>query len=260
MRTPVFLVLTAALTAVTLPSWHRQDDSERDAVALQIRERLAELQVVREERETAAQDHRNARRRLASTLDSLESEQRRLQAENELLQAEVEELVGEATTSEQTEAATDFLREFVAAAAPIVQRLRTGVESGIPFQRDQRLGRIAEVEARLKDPGSVDAKVLAELWSWAGEELRLAGGIEFFNEPVILEGGSRLEHAYHLRLGLGHEFVISEDTRWIARARGEDWVVLDDAEEREALILALRVLQRQEPPSVVTLPLPMEGR
>lgn len=149
-----------------------------------------------------------------------------------------------------------------------LRALRTRVEAGIPYRRDERLRATDGLLAGLEDPSACHT-----LWSSARvsglvtllrEELRLGQSVERFEAPVALEDGALRLHADQLRLGLRAQYFIERDAPGdprIGKVQAREdapqpWTLVDDPAERAAIAAAFGAAIPAATQPFVALPLP----
>ena len=135
------------------------------------------------------------------------------------------------------------------------RELRERLESGVPFQREQRVERLTAIEVGLGGEEADRARALVELLTVLGEELHLAESIEQRSDRVTLSDGRRL-HAYVVRVGLLRSVFISEDgsTVGISDDAGSWRTELDDG-VRAAIVTLVATARGKQAPALVGIPL-----
>lgn len=132
--------------------------------------------------------------------------------------------------------------------SPLVAQERLALATTPPYRRQERLARL--------QTGAAD--MLGPLWSYAQEELRLAASSETYTERATGADGTQ-PYARYFRVGQMILGYVTEDGRqaaiWLPSTEGGQWQTLDDPKRIASLRHAIEILDRQQAPRFVPLPI-----
>lgn len=255
-------IIALALIAITA-NLARAGSKENARLARELRAKLEAIHKLRATRLSKNQNHRERLARVDRQIQRLKDDTRSVQALVDADRALIQKLKADTKKSESERiAAALLISELADRALPVAEKTKARIDAGIPFQKDDRLTRITAVVEGLKDKSPIkQGLALSELFSMAGEELRYARGIEFWNTRLPI--GEQKIHAYVMRIGLVNQLYISEDGLQTGifdpKADGLWRKALSD-QERDRVLNALRVLQGRQPPEIAPLPFSKGGQ
>jgi len=145
------------------------------------------------------------------------------------------------------------LREAVAKnMAVFVPEQEAQIRAGISYRRQERIDRL---KAGIANVGG-----LSQLWSYAQEELRLAGSSETYSDRAVTEDGAS-PHARYFRVGQLILGYVTEDGRHVAMwqhvlPEGR-WMSVTDPAQAAQVRHAVEILDRRQAPEFVFLPVLM---
>lgn len=251
----VFVAVTANLA--------RAGSQENARLAKELRSKLEALHQLRAARFSEHQAHRERLARVDRQIQRLKDDSRSVRSLVDADRALILKLKSAAQKAESERiGAALLISELADRALPIAQSTKKRIETGIPFQKDDRLARINAVVDGLADASPIKKGLaISELFSMAGEELRYARGIEFWNTRLPI--GDQKIHAYVMRMGLVNQLYISEDGLQTGVYGPQEkglWRKTLSDEERKQVLNALRVLQGRQPPEIAPLPFASGGQ
>lgn len=199
---------------------------------------------------------------LSSQTRAMLEEYRQLQTGSDLQGGQVEEL--QALKQRQEQEITQ-LRQRIAAAqeaqlrlAPLMagmaEALQKFIELDLPFQREERLARIASARALLSDPGATAQQRLRSLLEVWQVELDYGRSVEAWRGPLQRDADTR--SVDYLRIGrtaLYYQTLDGGESGMWDPARGS-WEVLP-ASYNYALRQSMKVAQKRSAPSLMEVPL-----
>jgi len=255
---------TCLVCCVAPPAFGQENQDETDggkALARKIHETVEAIHAVRLERLRLQEQHKSdvgeidrQIERLRNDLEQTDAAVREEAAKLRAVEAHVEE------DKRAKQRAELVVSQAAASALDAAGGMAARVRGGIPYHKPQREERIGRVVEGLEDRDLlVQADALSNYFSFCAGELRLAGSVQLWNEPVLLDGGERQTHAYQVRLGLVSQFFVSEDGGTVglaARQTGREWDLEVNRSRQRQLRAILDVLQQRRPPEVVAVPCP----
>lgn len=255
-------IIALVFVAVTA-SFARAGSQENARLAKELRTKLEALHQLRAARFSEHQAHRERLARVDRQIQRLKDDTRSVQALVDADRALILKLKAASKKAESERiGAALLISELADRALPIAKSTKGRIEAGIPFQKDDRLSRINAVVEGLQDESPIrKGLAISELFSMAGEELRYARGIEFWNTRLPI--GEQKIHAYVMRIGLVNQLYISEDglqTGVYGPKEKGLWRKTLSETERDQVLNALRVLQGRQPPDIAPLPFVKGGQ
>lgn len=234
----------------------------RETLARQIRQKLATLRSLRDQRERARQTHQQKLSALQQQVDRLERDLERVRDEVEAAKQQNEQRDAALSQARaRQERARQVIDAAQAAAKPVARAMGRRVEHGVPFDQKKRTNRLQSIEQTLAADSGVDrAKGVIDLFGFAGSEFQRASSIELINRPVLLDGGQRRKHAHVLRLGLAGGAFVSEDGETVALAApgdGNRWRFDLSDEQRRRVREAVAIRREEAVPALVSFPWPI---
>lgn len=205
--------------------------------------------------ETETQEARQNRERLQAQLEDVRKQEADLDRQLEDYRAQVQGLEAQLERSATMHGAVD--REI----ATFVSEQQSQIEAGIPYKQAERIARLRAplADANESVPAFVASR-LGHLWSYAREELRLAGSSETYTERAVIEDGV-LPYARYFRVGQLILGYVTEDGRqaaiWLSSPPGRRWQSLSDPGQVASIRDAVEILNRQQAPRFVSLPIDM---
>ncbi len=259
---PATALVLCLVFCVAPPAFGQENQDEPDGgkqLAHKIHETVEAIHAVRLERLRLQEQHESnvgeIERQIERLRDDLEKTDAAVREEAEKLHA----VKAQVEQDKRAKRAAELLVSQVAASVlDAAGRMAKRVSAGIPYRKPQRQEQIGRVVEELGDSDLlVQADALTDYFSFCAEELRLAGSVHLWNEPVLLDGGKRQTHTYQVRLGLVNQFFVSEDGETVglaARRTDREWDLQVDRSRRRQLRVILDVLQQRRPPEIVPVP------
>ena len=256
-RVALIVILPIALCLAAQPL-HAQT-ADRAAIATELHQKIEQLHQIRQQRATEEKALEQQSATLDNQIDRLKVDVTNLESPVKSQRdtvADLEKRVAAHGASIRASSAT--LKIAADALAGSASAIHDRIAAGIPYRRDERAQRFAHLTEALRgnDPDA-RAAALSDYWAAATEELRLAGTMQLWNEPVKLDGGKRQVNAYQLRLGLVNQLFITEDghTAGTAAMRADtDWLPIAPDAVRQTFDVA-----RQQKSAQIT-PIPFQRR
>jgi TolA-binding protein len=235
------------------------EQSSRDQLAKQIREKVEQLQSIRQQRALARQSHQQQLSTHQQQIDRLRGDLEAVQDKLDDLESTITQRQRELEKARQRrDRATALIDAAADAAGPVAERMQRRVKTGVPWQQQARQQRVGGAMSSLaSDEPVTRAEGAMELLGFAGEELKRSATIELTNRPVVLEAGEKRKHAYVLRLGLAGAGFVSEDRSTVGLATmggDEPWRLDLPRAQREKVIRAVATLRENEPPALIAVP------
>ena len=190
---------------------------------------------------------------LQSQLDDLRKQEADLERQLEDYRAQVQTLEAQL---EQKAGVRNAVEQEIAAFVPEQQ---SQIKKGIPYKRQERIARLQAglADANESAPPSVGGR-LGHLWSYAQEELRLAGSSETYTERASI-GDNTLPYARYFRVGQLILGYVTEDGHqaaiWRSSPQGGQWQSISEPKQIASLRDAVEILDRQQAPRFVSLPI-----
>lgn len=252
--TIIVIAVSALLTGDASNLLGDEQASTRAQLAERIYEKVEQLQELRNQVVQARQE----REPIQQQINRLREDRRQLEFEIETLRANIDTLQADLDRMQEQEDRLESLPlDPLDSVHRYMDNLARRIELGVPYQREQRLFHLSEIEADLEAGDAAERySAVRSLLVLASEQLRDARSIELLNQPVILPD-SRERHAYQMRFGLvGHAFL-SEDGRSIGLAApesDEDWSLDLSIHEQRRLQQGLDILRERAAPRLTLIP------
>ncbi len=136
---------------------------------------------------------------------------------------------------------------------------QTQIAEGIPYKQSERIARLQAGVADVNESALTSvANQLGHLWSYAQEELRLAGSSETYTERAPV-GEDALPYARYFRVGQLILGYVTEDGHqaaiWLSSPQGGRWQTISDPGQVAQIRNAVEILDRQQAPRFVSLPI-----
>jgi len=133
------------------------------------------------------------------------------------------------------------------------------IEKGIPYRQTERIARLRAGSADANEAASRStAEQFGHLWSYAREELQLAGSSETYSERATIEG-DLTPYARYFRVGQWMLGYITEDGRrtalWLPEFAGGAWEPVLAADQMTHVHNTVEILDRHQAPDIVLLPI-----
>jgi hypothetical protein len=126
-----------------------------------------------------------------------------------------------ASTRARTEQAGVFADELLPLLREAIAALRLRIETGLPFQVDERKAALAELEKQLDSRVLPPAKALARLWALHEDEIRLATDNGLYRQTMTLDGEERIADV--VRLGMVMLYFWAGDRMGFALQQNGAW-------------------------------------
>ncbi|MHC4518300.1 MAG: DUF3450 family protein [Planctomycetota bacterium] len=193
---------------------------------------------------------------LKSQVEDLGAQEASLDTELSDYRAQIRDLEEQLETKAVVRAVVD--RELAAFTSAQARQ----IEAGVPYKQQER---IARLRAGLPDPNAAAvfsvAERLGHLWSYAQEELRLAGSSETYTDRAVVEEDA-LPYARYFRVGQLMLGYVTEDAReaamWLDSPTGGRWRAISDPKQLAQLRDAAEILDRRQAPRFVSLPIVLD--
>ena len=225
-----------------------------------LQDALSELRTLRQDYyqqkaadEAKLQQARENRDLLKAQVEDLQNQQAELDRQLREVREQVQSLQAQ---REQWEVVHEAVEHQI---SPFVAQERLVLATTSPYHRQERLARL-QAEA---------TGMLGTLWSYAQEELRLAASSETYTERAAVADVTQ-PYARYFRVGQMILGYVTEDGRqaaiWLPSTEGGRWQTLDDPKQIASLRSAIEILDRQQAPRFVPLPIaprtstPMESQ
>lgn len=227
----------------------------------QLLEVLAELRRARSESYQRQREVNEQKQQWQERIEKLEGQVAELRQEEEALDKQIAEL--DKTISEimaASDAASQQYEELNKAVGRWKKQAAERVSTGMPWQREERLGRLNLPRLKEQAESTTVVESLTDIWNFFQEEMRLGQSGETLTMQVELPD----ERQVHVRgFHVGHAVMgyVSEDGQatgfWRRAKTGGRWDHALDAATAEAVRKTARILDRQEEPVLVGLPVLM---
>jgi len=202
--------------------------------------------------DNAIQQARENARLLQTQLDEVRQQEAELDEQIRTYNAELETLATQ--TAEKAR-----VRQAIAnkTAAFIVQQ-KDEIARGIPYRQAERLARLQAVSTDANETSASPAGQLGHIWSYAQEELRLAGSSETYSDRASVEG-NLTPYARYFRLGQSMLGYVTEDGQqtalWMPTLDADPWQSILDPAQAVQVRSAVEILDRRQAPAFVLLPI-----
>ncbi len=143
--------------------------------------------------------------------------------------------------------------------ATFVVQQKSEIENGIPYKQNERIARLeaGPTDANEAAPPSA-AEQFGRLWSYAQEELRLAGSSETYSDRASLENDVT-PYARYFRVGQSMLGYVTEDgvqtALWLPTLDAGQWQSILDPGQVAQVRSAVEILDRRQAPGFVSLPI-----
>ena len=224
----------------------------------QLRTAIEQLQQARREFDAAREAHQQQVQQLQRNVEQLQQDRRRVQSVVQRQRQEVARLTAESdSTLSDIRRLQQQLAALADAAQPAARAMLDDIQSGIPFQRDDRLATITSAQQQLADADVLQrADGIQALAASAGEQLPLIRTSNVVNTPLLLKDPARRVEGYQARLGLLGIYFMGEDGRTILAANdSREPQEVRNATSRKNILRLIRMLQGQAPPGIMNVPL-----
>ena len=246
---------TAASQSVANPD--RQTDllERLQGLVTQLRQRRQDYYRQKTLDEAEMQEARENRALLQARVEDLRAQEADLDRQLEDYHSQVQTL--EAQLQQKATLHDAAAREIAA----FVPKQRSRIEEGISYKRQERITRLqaGAADANESTLPSV-AGPLGHLWSYAQEELRLAGSSETYTARASVGEGAR-PYARYFRVGQLILGYVTEDGRqaalWLSSPPGGRWQSISERRQVAQIRDAVEILDRQQAPRFVSLPIDM---
>lgn len=221
-------------------------------LATQIAQRRARVETLSEEVAQTRESYNEQVRSLAAQIADVEVQINRERLQLQQLDQDLERLRSEIAAAEGS----------VTDVEPIVRSAlasyRNYVNRALPFQREDRLEEIANLE-QILDDGNVEPRtVLTRLWNTVQSEFRLTGESGLFRQTIEVDGESQLAEV--ARLGMVLMYFRTFDDRYgyvVPAGDGRwDYLVATDREDARRISELFEALRRNLREGFFDLPNP----
>lgn len=228
--------------------------SAAEAEPLEQSRRLVETRLEVERRSEAVTALRSRLAQIEARADDAELRQK--------LELEAQSAHVRALRARLAEARSDASREAEAKALDpegllaAIERIRSGVQAGLPFRREERAEALSELSSSLREGRVEPGAAAMRLWKLVREELRLAETSGLAHRSIEVDGKVYLADV--ARLGLVALLWSLPDGRtgYTIRDRTEGWrfVPTETPEEAHAVLGVLDALGRGRTPGRLLVP------
>jgi len=261
----IILILVTCVGVVALPHGAAGAESASGATPLMgtLQELVRQLRELRrayytqKARDEAEMDEaRRDRDLLQSQVEALREQEASLDAELAAYGAQIEDLESQLARKAAVRAVVE--RELAAFGSAQVRQ----IEAGIPYKQEERIARLRAGTSDANEAAGLSAGGrLEHLWSYAQEELRLAGSSETYSERAGLESGAA-PYARYFRVGQLVLGYVTEDGEegavWLDGPQGGRWQAISDPKQFGPLRDAAEILDRRQAPRFVSLPIVLD--
>ena len=190
---------------------------------------------------------------LKTQLDELRQQEADLDEQIRAYRSEIPTLMIQGTER------TQMRRSVARRTADFVTQQTTRIEKGMPYKRAERLARLRAGLVDANDAASLSAAApLAQLWSYAQEELRLADSSETYSDRAPATG-EVAPYARYFRIGQSMLGYVTEDGQqtalWLPTLAGGQWQPMAEPEQAAQVRDAVEILDRRQAPDFVFLPI-----
>jgi len=190
---------------------------------------------------------------LKTQLDELHKQEAPLDEQIRKYQSEIQ------TLDSQLALKADMRRAVEQKTAAFIAQQATRIEDGIPYRQQERLARLRAGSADANEATSLSAAgQLGHLWSYAQEELRLAGSSETYSNRASV-GDDVTPYARYFRVGQLMLGYVTEDGQqtalWLPSLPGGQWQQIPDPGQAAQVRDAVEILDRRQAPGFVSLPI-----
>lgn len=190
---------------------------------------------------------------LKTQLDELRRQEAQLDEQIKAYQSEIPTLLTPLASKKQ------MRRAVAQGTAAFVAQQTTRIEKGIPYKQIERLARLQAALADANEaisPSAADQ--LGHLWSYAQDELRLAGSSETYSDRASVEKDVT-PYARYFRIGQSMLGYVTEDGQqtalWLSTLQGGQWQSILDPGQAAQVHNAVEILDRRQAPGLVSLPI-----
>jgi len=221
-----------------------------------LRAQRQEYYLKKAENEARLKQHQANAALLQTQLDELDPQEAQLDEQIRAYQSEI-------PTLRSTLAAKAQVRRSVAqGAAAFVTEQAGQVENGIPYKQPERLARLQAGLPDANEAASLSAATqLGHLWTYAQEELRLAGSSETYSDRASVEPDVT-PYARYFRVGESMLGYVTEDGEhtalWLPTLEGRQWQSISEPAQAAQVRDAVEILDRRQAPDFVLLPIATE--
>ena len=194
-------------------------------LARRIAEKRSQVESLSNELELTKTDYNEQLRSLATQKADVETQIKREQLRLQQIEQDLEEYQA---SIQQNEAVLDDLEPLL---AQVLERTRSYIENGLPFQVSDRLSELDTLE-RLLQEGSLEADaLLARVWNTVESEFRLTTESGIYRQTIELAGEPQLAEVARLGMALmyfrtldnQYGYAVQRDGEWEYRAaQGRD--------------------------------------
>jgi DNA repair exonuclease SbcCD ATPase subunit len=222
----------------------------------QIAARRARVEALQEEVQQTRRQYEEEVRSVAAQIADVEVQINR----EELRLAQIQQDIDQARQS--IAAAEDSVADVEPLVLTTLEELRTYIQSALPFQVEDRMEEVDQLE-RLLDQDTLDAQtILSRLWNTLESEYRLTEESGLFRQTIVVGGEPQLAEV--ARLGMVMLYFKTFDDRfgYAVPDGNANWSYVaaatrEESDQIEALFEALRRNLRE---GFFTLPNPYEGQ
>ncbi len=163
------------------------------------------------------------------------------------------------TLNEQSALETDVRHAVARETAAFIVRQKSEIERGIPYKQNERVARLGADPTDANEAASPSAaEQLGRLWSYAQEELRLAGSSETYSDRASLENDVT-PYARYFRVGQSMLGYVTENgaqtVLWLPTLDAGQWQSILDPGQAAQVRSAVEILDRRQAPGFVSLPI-----
>lgn len=239
----------SVLTGLTLGISSTAYAEDRAGLAAELAKLRSDVEALSQEIEMERTATRERVEAAAARKSELESE---LERENRRLKRLEQSLSEHQKRIETQIAAESDLRPIVAAQ---IRTLRTYIQNALPFQRDNRLLAVQELESALSSEQIAPAKAAQRLWSIVQDELRLTKESGLYRQTISQDGDEQLADV--VRVGmvfLYYKAPSGNVGQAIRSASGWEFVSVTDPEDQKRIHTLFDSFQKQIRTGMFELP------
>lgn len=140
----------------------------------------------------------------------------------------------------------------------VTEQFKAHIRQGLPFKKTERLGVIADYEAKLQADVLSPQKAANQLWSYMEDEIRMSRENGIFRQTIQLDGAEKLVDV--ARLGMVLMYFRTGDERYgLFEKQDGQWVAsrVDDSHGEDQIQELFSALEKQVRTGYFELPNPL---
>ena len=240
-----------AVLAIGVSAMVSAQTEQLQNLAERIAERRSELESLSDELDLVKTEYAEELRSLATQSADVEALVNREELQVQQLEREI------ADVESRIERSSEGSIDVTPVVNELAGKLREHVESGIPFQRTQRLNALDTI-SRLREDGTLgDQTALTRLWNLVDSEFRLLADSGLYRQPIVLNGEEKLAEVARLGMVLMYFRTLTGEVGYVEAQNGEyAYTVVDERQSREQIEALFEALRRNVRQGFFPLPNP----